>query len=87
MNRGSFGHRQYFMMAGNGVAFKGDRVYDLPLNGEFEVTQHPKTEEYVFEGLGFECMERLRVDAPPKVVAQVFLPPPVKADMNAFVME
>jgi hypothetical protein len=86
-NRQGFGHRNYFLMARNGVAFQAQRVYDLPINGEIQVPFDPETNNYDFGSLGFECSERLNLFAPKKVIQQIFKPVAIKTDTLLLVME
>jgi len=86
-NRGSFGHREYFLMTKDGVAFKAGRIYDLPLNGEIEVPiEDPKSQVWSWASCGFEIPERLKPDAPANVVKEVFKPKAVQCDLGAVVM-
>jgi hypothetical protein len=73
-------------MARNGVAFKAQRVYDLPLNGEVQVFKHPMSENYDFGSLGFECQVKLTTNAPTKVVKEVFKPAAVHTDVLVLIM-
>lgn len=86
-NRQSFGHRNYFLMDRNGLAFTAQRVYDLPLNGEFVAKQDPDTKQWNWAELGFEVPSPLTPPPPQKVIDLVFKPDAVKADLNACVME
>lgn len=86
-NRGSFGHREYFLMTRQGVTFKAQRVYDLPLNGEFLVPKDLRTNEHLFGSVGFEVQERLVPDAPAGVVAEVFKAPAIEANLNCLEMD
>lgn len=85
-NRGGFGHREYFLMNQKGEAFKGKRVYDLPLNGEIEATYTPFNRTWNWAELGFEVMEQLKKDAPAKVVKEVFAIPAVEYDKDKLVL-
>jgi hypothetical protein len=69
-----------------GIAFKTQRIYDLPLNGEIQVPKDPEHEIWDLGALGFECSERLTPNAPAKVVKQVFALPAIPADVLTCVM-
>lgn len=84
-NRNNFGHREYFLMNQKGEAFKGCRVYDLPLNGEIKATYTPFNRTWNWAALSFEVMEQLK-DAPPKLVKEVFTPKAVSVELDKLVL-
>ena len=89
-NRNNFGHREYWMISREGVVFKACRVYDLPLNGEFEVPiEDKKRQIWSWASCGFEVPERVQAngkDAPQAVIDEVLKPKAVQCDLGAVVM-
>jgi hypothetical protein len=87
LNRGSFGHREYYLMNKDGFTFIAGRVYDLPLNSEVTLYKHPDREKWTgWAELGFEVPELKFRDAPANIIKEVFKAPAVKANLGAVEM-
>ena len=90
LNRGGFGHREYYLISREGVLFKAQRIYDLPMNGEIEVPiEDSERQIWSWASCGFEVPERIQrdgKDAPQAVIDEAFKPKAVQCDLNALVM-